>query len=82
MVRTQIQLTKKQTVSLKRFAAERQVSMAEIIRQSVDLFLKNTGSISPEERRKRALAISGKFHSKHNDLSTHHDKYLAEDFSK
>jgi hypothetical protein len=81
MVRTQIQLTKAQTVSLKKVAQQRNISMAEAIRQSVDLFLKN-GVISPEERRRRAIAISGKFHSKHTDLSTHHDKYLAEDYAK
>jgi hypothetical protein len=78
MVRTQIQLTKKQTVSLKKIAQEQHISMAEAIRQSIDLFLKN-GSVSPEDRRKRALAISGKYHSKLTDLSIHHDKYLAED---
>jgi hypothetical protein len=81
VVRTQIQLTKKQTTSLKRIAQERHISMAEAIRQGVDLFLKN-GIISPEERRKRAIAISGKFHSKHSDLSIHHDKYLADDYAK
>jgi hypothetical protein len=81
MVRTQIQLTKKQTISLKKAALERHISMAEAIRQGVDLFLKN-GNISLEERRKRAIAISGKFHSRHTDLSINHDKYLAEDYAK
>jgi hypothetical protein len=81
MVRTQIQLTQQQTASLKKFAQERHISMAEAIRQSIDLFLKN-GDVSPEERRKRALAISGKFHSEHNDLSIHHDQYLEEDYAQ
>ncbi len=81
MVRTQIQLTKKQTISLKRIAGERHISIAEAIRQSIDMFLKNV-SVSPEERRKRAIAISGKFHSKHTDLSVHHDKYLAQNYAK
>jgi hypothetical protein len=81
VVRTQIQLTNKQTTSLKKIARERHISMAEAIRQGVDLFLKN-GIISPEERRKRAIAISGKYHSKHTDLSTRHDKYLAESYAK
>jgi len=81
VVRTQIQLTNKQTSSLKKIARERNISMAEAIRRGVDLFLKN-GIISPEERRKRAIAISGKFHSKNTDLSVHHDKYLVEDYAK
>jgi len=81
MVRTQIQLTEKQSSSLKKISQERHISMAEAIRQGVDLFLKK-GIISPEERRKRAISISGKFHSKRNDLSIHHDKYLVEDYAK
>lgn len=81
MVRTQIQLTEAQTISLKKIAAKRRISMAEAIRQSIDLFLKK-GDVSPEERVRRALAISGKYRSKHADLSIHHDKYLAEDYAK
>ncbi len=81
MVRTQIQLTQKQVISLKRIAKDRHISIAEAIRQSVDLFVKN-GSISPDGRKRRAIAISGKFHSNHTDLSIHHDKYLAETYAK
>jgi len=33
-----------------------------------------------EERRKRALAAAGRFSSGLRDLSTEHDKYLAEAF--
>ena len=80
MVRTQIQLTQKQSISLKKISAVQHISMAEAIRQGVDLFLKN-GSMSPEMRKKRALSISGKFHSKKTDLSSRHDKYLAEDYA-
>jgi len=36
LVRTQIQLTEEQAVKLKRMAAERGVSMAEVIRDAVD----------------------------------------------
>ncbi len=81
MVRTQIQLTKRQSASLKRIAMERHISMAEVIRQGVDAYLKN-GTPSPEERRERAIAISGKFHSRYSDLSINHDKYLAENYAK
>ncbi len=81
MVRTQIQLTQKQTISLKKLSRKRKISMAEAIRQGVDLYLKN-GSLSPEERRERAIAISGKFHSRHSDLSLRHDKYLAGDYAQ
>lgn len=38
--------------------------------------------LSRKSHRKRALAISGKFRSKHNNLSINHDKYLSEDYAK
>ena len=82
MIRTQIQLTKKQRASLEKLASDRHISMAEAIRQSIDLYLRNLGTVSPGEKRKRAIAISGKFHSKYTDLSINHDKYLAEDYAK
>ena len=52
MVRTQIQLTEQQAELLKAAAARRGVSMAELIRQSVDHLLENSGMPSPEELRR------------------------------
>lgn len=39
MVRTQIQLTEEQSFFLKQIAMEEQVSIAELIRQSVDVLI-------------------------------------------
>jgi predicted DNA-binding ribbon-helix-helix protein len=80
MVRTQIQLTEKQSKSLKRIAASRHRSVAELIRQAVDNMIRSSALVDIEERRKRALAAAGRFSSGLRDLSTEHDKYLAEAF--
>lgn len=78
MVRTQIQLTEKQAEALHRLANERNVSIASVIRQSVDKTLAEQSDISNIERRQRAAAVSGKFRSGKTDISVDHDKYLAD----
>lgn len=82
MVRTQIQLTEEQVKGLKRIAAARHLSMAELIRQSVDAVLRASTVPDTEERRKRALEIVGRFRSGEKDISSKHDKYLGEAFGK
>jgi hypothetical protein len=82
MVRTQIQLTKEQSSALKKMALSRHLSIAELIRQAVDTMIKSGAVIDIEERRKRAIDAAGKFSSGLRDLSTEHDKYLEDAFSK
>jgi hypothetical protein len=81
MIRTQIQLSEQQAKALKNLAARRKVSVAELIRQAVDEQLRASGNVDPDERKRRALAIAGRFHSGLTDLSTEHDRYLAEAFN-
>lgn len=82
MVRTQIQLTEKQMIILKKIASKRHISLAELIRQGVDMVVKkSTLEISDEDRARRALSVAGKFKSGLKDLSKEHDKYLSEDFA-
>ncbi|MBE7556515.1 MAG: CopG family transcriptional regulator [Anaerolineales bacterium] len=78
MIRTQIQLTEEQSQTLKEMAQERGVSMAELIRQSIDNFIRTRNQPTLEEKRRRALSIVGQFASGVPDLSTEHDRYLAE----
>ncbi len=80
MVRTQIQLSEKQAKALKILAIQRQVSVAELIRQAVDEQLRAAGQVDPAERKRRALAAAGRYHSGLKDLATNHDQYLAEAF--
>ena len=79
MVRTQIQLTESQIRFLKKMANEYRVSMAELIRRSIDSFIKTSSIIDVEERKKRAIEASGRFRSGKNDISVDHDRYLTED---
>jgi hypothetical protein len=81
MIRTQIQLSEKQAKALKNLAARKNVSVAELIRQAVDEQLRASGNIDADERKRRALAAAGRYHSGLTDLSTDHDRYLAEAFS-
>ena len=82
MVRTQIQLTERQAKALKSLAKDRGVSMAEIIRQSIETYLKTTPRVDLAERKQRAIAIAGRFKSNVPDLGTNHDRYLAEAYSQ
>jgi predicted nucleic acid-binding protein len=77
MVRTQIQLTEEQAEKLKKLAARKRLSIAELVRQGVDAVLR-AETISPEERKKRAIAAAGRFRSGVTDLSARHDEHLAE----
>lgn len=82
MVRTQIQITEKQAASLKRRAAEEDVSQAEIVRRSIELYLRRTGAAADRERRERALHALGRFASGKRDVGERHDRYLVEAYSK
>jgi Ribbon-helix-helix domain len=80
MVRTQIQLTEEQYKRLKAMSHQQGISIAEIVRQSVDEYTKRreTDHVDPDERRRRAMAVAGRFNSGLSDISVNHDEYLAE----
>ena len=82
MFRTQIQLTEEQSRDLKRLAAERRTSVAELIRQAAEGLLRESPAVGRRERKERALAAAGRFRSGKKDLSTRHDDYLAEVFGE
>jgi len=82
MIRTQVQLTDDQFRSLKRLAADRGVSVAELIRQGVQLFIRGAGVIDSKEQRQRALSAPGRFHSHLSDISAQHDRYLQQAYEK
>jgi hypothetical protein len=82
MIRTQIQLTEEQSRALKSLAARRGVPVAELIRQSVDSFIRSSAGLDDRERRRRAIAAAGKFHSGKSDVAVNHDDYLAEAYAE
>lgn len=77
MVRTQIQITEEQSRALKKIAAQRKISVAELIRQGIDFYLHVYGTVSQKEKRQRAIEAAGRFHSGQTDLSEKHDEYLT-----
>lgn len=80
MIRTQVQLTEAQLQKVKSVAASRGVSMAEVIRQSVDQALRSPAMLEWEERKRRALEVVGKYSSGLPDVGVEHDRYLEEAF--
>jgi len=82
MVRTQIQLTEEQSARLRAVAANRGVSMAELIRQGVETILSSSVERSPDEVYRKAREASGKHRSGQHDVSRRHDEYLEEGFSR
>lgn len=82
MVRTQIQLSEEQAKAVKRIAAAQGTSMAEVIRRAVDEIMITSPAGDVNERHERALAIVGKFRSGKRDISSNHDRYLAEAYRK
>jgi hypothetical protein len=79
MIRTQISLTEEQATRLRRVAARRGVSMAELIRQAIDRVVPADAD-ERARRVERAVALAGKFDSGLSDVSERHDDYLATDF--
>ncbi|HUP01572.1 MAG TPA: CopG family transcriptional regulator [Gemmatimonadota bacterium] len=82
MIRTQIQLTERQYRDLQKLAAEESVSMAEIVRRSLDRMLADAAP-SRRELYSRAASIIGRFEDRDGatNLSGDHDRYLEEAFN-
>jgi ribbon-helix-helix CopG family protein len=82
VVRTQIQLPEQQSAALKKLAAARRVSIAELIRGAVDMMIRSGMEINNETKKKRAMAVVTRFRSGKRDVSKDHDRYLSKAFGK
>jgi hypothetical protein len=80
MIRTQIQFTQEQWEALKKLANARHVSIAELVRQSVDKLIRSPENMSFDEYQQLCVEIVGKYQSGLADVSTNHDKYLSETY--
>ena len=82
MVRTQIQLTDQQAQMLHDLARSEDVSIAELIRRSINSYFRIGKQPDLEERKRRSLATVGKYSSGQHDVSSNHDQYLAEIYAE
>lgn len=80
MVRTQIQFTQEQWDALKKLAVARHVSIAELVRQSVNKLIRSPENMSFDEYQKLSAEIVGKYQSGISDVSANHDDYLSETY--
>lgn len=78
MVPAEVELTDEEASKLDELARERRVPSSGLIREAVVQLLTPRGLLATDERRRRALAASGRFSSDVTDLSRNHDAYLAE----
>jgi len=82
MVKTQVQLPEEDLARLRRLAAEKGVSVSELVRRGVKQVLQSEAGPTREELWERAGKVIGKFRSGKTDIGRRHDDYLAEDFLK
>ena len=78
VIRTQIQLTEQQARELKALAAEQGISLAELIRRRVSE--RGRVTVDAKARKQRFLALAGRYHSGLSDVSSEHDRHLAQAF--
>jgi len=77
VVRTQILLSPDQLRALKIRAARQGRSMADLVREGVDLLL---ASDEREQLKRRSLEAAGRFRSGITDMGTAHDVHLDDAF--
>ena len=82
MVRTQIQITDEQALTLRKLAASEGVSMAMLIRRSIDQYVQHRRGNDMDATKQRAFAVIGKYASQSSDVSQEHDRYLAEMYAE
>jgi hypothetical protein len=54
------------------------VSVADLIRQSIDEFIQASAGLGDQERWQRAIAAAGKYSSGKTDVAVNHDDHLAD----
>jgi hypothetical protein len=81
MLRTQVQFTEAQARRLRSIARREGISVAELVRRSVDRALRDEAS-QPHARYERAARLVGTFHDRERatDLSRKHDDHLTDAF--
>jgi hypothetical protein len=81
LIRTQVQLTARQTRELHVLAARRRASLARLVREGVDKLLASEGG---EDRWARLNRAVGSLRDRRgaSDAARRHDRYLADAFNR
>lgn len=79
MKRVQAQLTEDVAGRLSAMSAQEGVSVSELLRRGAELVLRQGMQDTPEERRRRARSVVGRF-SDGAGAAVDHDRYLDEAF--
>ena len=85
MKRTQILLTEEQHKILKNLSSEKNISMAEVVRECITYYNANIADqivMSEDVKHDTVLKAAGRFKSGTSDLSVNHDDYLKEYYKK
>ena len=77
MIRTQVQLKERQLLRLRALAAERDLSVSELVRKGVDVLLDRMEHTPRANRARRAIAAAGRFRSGQSDVARRHDCFLV-----
>jgi len=80
MIRTQIQLTENQARKIRRVALERNISLAEAVRQCIDQTLDRSLTLADRYQRARRIIGSVRDREGRSDIARHHDRYLERAF--
>ena len=75
MIWTQVQLKKRQLLRLRALAAERGLSISELVRNGVDIVLTQKEGARTTQAQ-RAISAAGRFRSGHIDVAHRHDDVL------
>ncbi len=78
MVRTQVQFTEEQLAAVRDIANQEGVSISQVVREGVNLLLRERRGPNREELVRRSLEGVGLFRSGTGDLAARHDEYFAE----
>ena len=81
VIRVQIQFTAEELAALRAEAEQRHISVSAVVREAVDERMSRPSRLpatSLEERKARAIAACGRFHSGLRDLSIRHDEYFTD----
>ena len=82
LIRTQIQFSAEQLAQIRDLSGAAGVSVAEVVRRSVDYYVEQHAASGGERAaRMQAAEVAGRYGSGQSDISDRHDDVLADAFA-